>query len=62
MLRKEKELLSKENSFLKQEVGSFILKLLRDRRLLVCFYLFSSLLPDYQVPKYCKYLSIFIMI
>ena len=62
MLRKEKELLSQENSFLKQEVGSFILTLIHDRRLLFCFYLFSSLLPHYQVPKYCKYLSIFIMI
>ena len=34
MLKNERELLSQENSFLKEEVGSFILKLLDGRCLL----------------------------
>ena len=43
MLTSERELLSQENSFLKEEVGSFILKLLDGR----------SLLWGHQVNIFC---------
>ena len=49
MLKNERELLSQENSFLKEEVGSFILKLLDGR----------CLLRGHQVPKLIFFYELF---